>query len=128
MKWFCLIVMVLCIACSADPSTDDGVTDPPSGDTGQPAQACTCSKDCPAGLRCLQSEFGGPPPFPCEVTTGIAECRPTCDADSEGDSGCPSDRPNCIVVLLSSGCCSDEIEHVDVCCANEDATDNTDCL
>jgi hypothetical protein len=63
----------------------------------------------------------GPDGIQCQPRVGLAECRPTCGA------ACPAERPHCVSLMLSAGCCSDAVERVDLCCANSDARDVTTC-
>jgi hypothetical protein len=88
------------------------------------AGACSCAGGCAAGQRCLQNEFGGLGPAGpvCQPRTGLAVCRPLCAG------GCPAERPACVHLTMSAGCCSDAVETVAVCCANANARDVTDCL
>jgi hypothetical protein len=118
-------------AAGADRALDGGAPDgqvvdgrAPDGGAPETPAACSCAGGCGAGERCLQNQFGGVTPtgVQCQPRVGVAECRPICAA------GCPTARPHCVSLTFSSGCCSDAIETVPVCCANADAHDVSTCL
>jgi hypothetical protein len=117
-------------------TNSDTGTDPKEAGSGpadtsdvrpEPATKCTCSEGCTSGERCLDNQFGDitPDGIKCMSRTGLAECRSLCGSDQPA---CPAGRPYCIAILLLVGCCVDYSPPVELCCANADAYDVTDCM
>jgi hypothetical protein len=105
----------------ADAGGDDGGA-PDGSHVGQ----CGCGGGCAGTERCLENQGGGLTPngVVCDAKVGLAECRERCGS---GAKKCPVARPYCRSLSFSAGCCSDAFGQDDVCCANADAKDVTDC-
>ena len=108
--------------------SDGGASDGLAADSRPPPGAsCGCSVQCPLGELCLHDQPGGIGPtgsLQCSTGRGLDECRQGCSTDQP----CPASRPHCLYIRMPPGCCSDTLVHGNVCCANADANDVTNCF
>jgi hypothetical protein len=107
------------------PAADGGSSDGRANVNAPPAASCSCDSGCGPDQRCLQNQAASllANEIRCRQPEGLAQCRARCGPDQR----CPATRPFCVSIPLFVGCCTDYDPPEDLCCANGDAHDVTDC-